>query len=286
MSPLVPARLARATRTLVVLLAWITLWGVVGSGCATTVNFTDPGGPGLIVRYAPARADSAVTRSAIKVVTFNLKFAEEIEAAVELLRENPNLRDADLICLQEMDDRGVDRMARALSMNAVYYAASIHPQNRKNFGPALLTPWPVARGWKVVLPHEGYARGQRRTATGAEVWIGDRRVRGYSVHLETLFRVSDRERRGQARAVIEDAAAWDGPLVIAGDMNDDRITEFFEKQGFLWGNRGADPSMGFLHVDHVFLRGLPVDPGTVRCGVENPGGASDHRPVWVEARVE
>jgi endonuclease/exonuclease/phosphatase family metal-dependent hydrolase len=211
-----------------------------------------------------------------------VKFAEEIDASIALLRDNPHLRQADLIALQEMDEQGVDRIARALSLNAVYYAASIHPTNRKNFGPALLTPWPVERGWKVILPHEGFGRHQRRTATAADVRVGDRLVRAYSVHLEGLFRVSESQRRDQVGAVIDDAAGWNGPLVVAGDMNDNRIAEYFEEHGFDWGNRKAGASIWFLSLDHVFVRGLTPFSAAMRSGVEDPSGASDHKPVWVE----
>lgn len=270
-------------RSLLAVFVVAGLWAVGGSGCASTINFSDPKGPGLIVHYAPARSDSAVAPRVLRVVTFNVKFAEEIDAAIALLRGNSRLRNADLIALQEMDDRGVDRIARALSLNAVYYAAFLHPTNQKNFGPALLTPWPVERGWKVILPHEGYNRGQRRTATGADVRVGERLVRGYSVHLETLFGMSASERRDQAGAVIEDAAGWNGPLVIAGDMNDASIPEYFEAHGFRWATREAGASMLFLALDHVFLRGLTAFSAAIRSGVEDPIGASDHKPVWVEA---
>ncbi len=283
MNCFVPMPESGALRSLLVVFVVAGLWAVGGSGCASTINFTDPKGPGLIVRYAPARSDTAVARRVLRVVTFNVKLAEEIDAAIALLRENSRLRDADLIALQEMDDRGVDRIARALSLNAVYYPAAIHPTNRKNFGPALLTPWPVERGWKVLLPHEGYGRGQRRTATGADVRVGERLVRTYSVHLETLFRLSEGERREQVGAVIKDAAGWNGPLVVAGDMNDARIPEYFEAHGFHWASREAGASKWFLALDHVFLRGLTPFSAAIRSGVEDPGEASDHKPVWVEA---
>jgi len=272
----------RALRCLQVVFVAFALCAAGVSGCASGVNFTDPAGPGLIVRYAPARSDAAVTRRVLRVVTLNVKFAEEIDAAIAALRGNPRLRDADLIALQEMDDRGVDRIARALSLNAVYYAASIHPTNRKKFGPALLTPWPVERGWKVLLPHEGFGRRQRRTATGANIRVGERLVRAYSVHLETLLRMSEGERRDQAAAVIENATGWNGPVVVAGDMNDFRIPEYFEAYGFQWANRGAGASTWLLGLDHVFLRGLAPSSRAIRSGVEDPSGASDHKAVWVE----
>jgi len=279
----VPMPEPRALLRLLVVFVMAGPWVAGGSGCASTLNFTDPKGPGLIVRYAPARSDTAAAHRVLRGVTFNVKFAEEIDATIALLRGNSHLRDAGLLALQEMDGQGVDRIARALSLNAVYYPAAIHPRNRKQFGPALLTPWPVERGWKVLLPHEGYSRGQRRIATGAAVRVGERLVRTYSVHLETPFQVSASERRDQVGAVIADAAGWNGPLVVAGDMNDARVPEYFEAHGFQWANREAGGSTWwFFALDHVFLRGLDAFSGAIRSGVADPSGASDHRPVWVE----
>ena len=258
------------------------LLALAALSCAPVPNFSDPLGPGLLLRYAPARADTLAGPRDIRIVTFNLKFAEKIDEAIELFRENPRLRGADVVALQEMDDLGVDRLARSLKMNGVYYAASIHPSNRKNFGPALLTPWPVENTWKVILPHEGHARGQRRTATGAMVRIGGRLVRVYSVHLETPLRMGEGKRRDQVREILKDAEGWSGPMVVAGDMNDDEIVSTFEEHSLVWANCDAGPSLGPLAYDHVFLRGFVI-PGT-QCGVEDPQGASDHRPVWVVAR--
>ena len=237
------------------------------------------------MHYAPARTDSDATPASIRIVTFNVKFAEDVAGAITVIRDTPELRGADLIALQEMDERGVDRIARALSWNGVYYAASVHPNTGKTFGPALLSPWPITRGWKVLLPHQGYARAQRRVATGAEVLIGRLRVRAYSVHLEMLLRMSEEKRTDQARAVLEDAADWPGPVVVAGDLNDDRMGTIFESRGYAWVTRGVPRTVGIFSYDHIFARGLGGSPGEPASGVADARGSSDHRPVWAVVEV-
>jgi endonuclease/exonuclease/phosphatase family metal-dependent hydrolase len=246
------------------------------SGCANVSNFTDPKGPGLLVSYAPK---SAASPKSLRVVTFNIKFAREIDKAIGVLRDTPELQHADFIALQEMDDRGVDRIAQALSMNAVYYAASIHPSSGKPFGPALLSRWPIERGWKLLLPHQTHIRAQRRVATAALVRVGTKQVRVYALHLEAPYRLTERDRWDQARAVIDDARTWGGPVIVVGDMNDEVLGQLFEKSGYTWVTKGLGATMGPLSFDHVFTRDLgPV----LASGKADAKGASDHRPVWAE----
>ena len=258
---------------------WVALLAVLSlAGCANVTNFTDPKGPELFVNYAPPRSQAP---ESLRVVTFNIKFAKEIDKAIEVLRDTPELRSTDFIALQEMDDKGTERIARALNMNAVYYAASMHPVSKKPFGPAILTPWPVERGWKVLLPHQTHIRSQRRVAAAAIVRVGTRDVRVYSLHLEAPFRVRERKRREQAAAVIEDAKDWTGPVVIAGDLNDSILNDLFEKAGYVWGTKGLGPTVGPLSFDHVFAKG--VGPW-LKAGKADAKGASDHRPVWAVFR--
>jgi endonuclease/exonuclease/phosphatase family metal-dependent hydrolase len=260
-------------RAVLLVLAAISL-----AGCANVTNFNDPKGPALYVNYAPP---STQAPESLRVVTFNIKFAKEIDKAIEVLRDTPELRDADFISLQEMDDQGTDKIARALHMNAVYYAASLHPVSQKPFGPAILTRWPVERGWKLILPHQTHIRSQKRVAACAIVRVGRRDVRVYSLHLEAPFRVRERKRREQAVAVIEDAKTWSGPVVIAGDLNDSLLNDLFETAGYEWGTKGLGPTVGPLEFDHVFTKG--VGP-LLRSGKSDAKGASDHRPVWAVFR--
>jgi endonuclease/exonuclease/phosphatase (EEP) superfamily protein YafD len=179
-----------------------------------------------------------------------------------------------------MDEAGVDRIARALGLNYAYYPASIHPANGKYFGPAVLTRWPIERSWKVLLPHGGWTRGQRRTATGAIVRVGPTRLLVYAVHLETPVQISDRERRDQVNAILADAADFSGPIVIAGDFNSQSIGGLLRRHGYRWHTRHVGPTVAWFSWDHIFSRGLTVPQPASAGVIPDVQGVSDHRPVW------
>jgi endonuclease/exonuclease/phosphatase family metal-dependent hydrolase len=248
------------------------------AGCARTTNLLDPASPRFAGAYAPADPDRAGT-APIRIVTFNIKLARRIGRAIEVLRSD-SLRGADILALEEMDDVGVDRIARALRLNYVYYPGSIHPTDRKYFGPALLSRWPIERSWKLLLPHEGRIRHQRRTATAAEVLVRGRRIRVYAVHLETPFKVSDADREDQARTILADASGFDGPVVIAGDFNSYPVGQVLARGGYRWLTARLAPTISYFSWDHIFVRhlmpALPASTGVVR----EVHGASDHHPVW------
>lgn len=247
-------------------------------GCAPMSNLLDPTSPRFEGHYARSSPAARPAAAPLRIVTFNIKFAREIDRAVAVL-ESDSLRDADIVMLQEMDERGVDRIARALALNYAYYPASVHPGTGRYFGPAVLSRWPIERSWKLLLPHEGWGRRQRRTATAALVRANGVRVLAYAVHLETPIRLSEAGRRDQARAVMRDARRHAGPVVIAGDFNSQAIGPVFEAAGYRWATRRVGPSVSVFAWDHIFARG--VLPAAGRAGVvREVRGASDHRPVW------
>jgi len=258
----------------------LALWTVAAliAGCAHTTNLLNPTTPRFSADYAKPVADSAAAPR-LRIVTFNIKLARRIDRAIEVLRSD-SLRDADIVALEEMDDAGVDRIARALRLNYVYYPGSIHPTDHKYFGPAILSRWPIERSWKLLLPHEGRIRHQRRTATAAVVRVRGLRVRVYAVHLETPFRVSDAAREDQVLAVVSDASGFAGPVVIAGDFNSYGIGPVLVRHGYRWLTARVGSSISYFSWDHIFVRHLaparPASAGVVR----EVHGASDHRPVW------
>jgi endonuclease/exonuclease/phosphatase family metal-dependent hydrolase len=256
------------------------LSAVLWLGCARTSNLLNPNAPRFSGAYAVPT--TAVAPPRLRIVTFNVKLARRIDRAIEVLRSD-SLRAADIIALEEMDDTGVERIAQALQLNYIYYPGSIHPTDHKYFGPAVLSRWPIERSWKLLLPHEGRVRHQRRTATAAILRLGTRRVLAYAVHLETPIRVSDKGRVDQVRAVLSDASGFPGPVVIAGDFNSYGVGPLLVRQGYRWLTARVGPTISFFSWDHIFVRGLqparPASAGVVR----QVHGASDHHPVWAVA---
>ena len=263
-----------------VLRSSIQLAALLGAACAPVVNLSDPAGPRFEGRYAPAAAASPAG-SAIRVATFNVKLARRVDRAIEVIRATPELRDADVLAMQELDDHGADSLARVLGWNYVYFPGAIHPTDHKLFGPAVLSRWPIDSAWKLVLPHESNVRRQRRTATAALVRVRGVPVRVYAVHLEIQTRASRAEREDQVAAVLADAAGAPEPVIIAGDFNSWSIGEYLTARGFTWPTRDLGRTVLMFDWDHIFARGLSpaADPAGL---VRDVRGASDHRPVWAE----
>lgn len=256
----------------------IVLLALLASGCAPTTNLLNPSSPSFSGSYARPSSDTSVSRQ-LRIVTFNIKLGRNIERAIEVLGSD-SLAGADVISLQEMDEVGVERIARALKLNYAYFPGSIHPVDHRYFGPALLSPWPIERSWKLILPHEGRIRRQRRTATGAVLRIRGQRVQAYAVHLETQLKISEAGRRDQVLTILRDAAGFSGPVVIAGDFNSQGIGPYLVKHGYGWVTARVGPSIAFFSWDHIFVRHL-APRGVQGSGmVRNVHGASDHRPIW------
>jgi endonuclease/exonuclease/phosphatase family metal-dependent hydrolase len=264
--------MARARHLVSVLLA------LVLASCATARNYPDPAGP----RFAGEYAGQPRPRT-IRVVSYNVKYGRNITGAAALLASDVRLRNADVVSLQEMDQAGVDCLARSLGVNYVYYPAAVHPSDHRNFGNAILSPWPIEDDAKLVLPHPGRFRKMQRIAVAATVRMwGELPVRVVSVHLETPVSVGPGAKRDQARAVVASAASYPRVLV-AGDFNGHGfIEDVFPPAGFLWLTRNVGNTISHFSWDHLLTRGLrPVgcaSVGTVPNGLK----VSDHLPVWAE----
>ena len=270
------------SRLRVALLALATSWAVCGlSACATAQNYPDATGP----RYHGEFVGQPQAPT-IKVVTLNLKYGRQVATAIQLLREVFALRDADVIALQEVDDAAVSAIARALSLNYVYYPGAVHPRTGRDFGNALLTRWPIEADAKLLLPHPGRFRKMRRIAVAATLRVRDVPLRCYSVHLETPWAVSAAERRDQAAVVVADAAGFERVLV-AGDFNNQSIVaRAFQDAGFRWITQGEGHTISHFTWDHVFTRGLRLrDIGSAGVVTESRR-VSDHKPVWAELVLE
>ncbi len=250
------------------------LVGALGAACATASNY---GGAGP--RYAGADLLAPIAGGdTIHVVTFNVKYAVRVQEAIQLLRADTALRDADIVLLQEMDEPGARAVADSLRMSWVYYPASRHPRTGRDFGNAVLARWPIADDRKVVLPHLARWRRSQRVAVGATVLVGDLPVRVYSVHLATMIGNGPTKRREQLAAVLDDAASYPA-VVIGGDFNSESVAEIAAERGYAWPSRGLPHTNALWTFDHVLLRGLALArDGAI--GVRDAAGASDHKPVW------
>jgi endonuclease/exonuclease/phosphatase family metal-dependent hydrolase len=245
-------------------------------GCPQALNYEDPAGPRFAKSYGspPEHAPEA-----LRVVTFNIQFSRHIDRALGLLEEHPQLRDADLLLLQEMDAQGVDELAQALGMSYVYYPAVVHPKTDRDFGNAVLSRWPIVDDAKLVLPHEARFDHSRRTATRVTVQLGDTQVLVYSAHLATPIDLGEGDRKDQFRAILDDAGDAE-TVIIGGDFNDRVMAVVAARKGWQWPTRFLGRTSRFGGVDHVVTRGFADSSSAGK--VKKNEEASDHFPVWVE----
>lgn len=248
--------------------------------CAPTVNLLNPTSPRFEGAYAGAvPAAPTAYPERVRVVSFNIKLADQIGRAIEVLQQTP-LTGADVISLQEMDESGVERIARALHLNYIYYPGAIHPTRHRYFGPAILTPWPISETRKLILPHEGWGRHQMRDVTAATITIRGSCLRVYAVHLETQLKASPKDREDQVDTVLADAATTHCPVVVAGDFNSKGIGYYLERQGFAWPTQHVGKTISIFSWDHIFARGLNLPDSAVAGKLREVRGASDHLPIW------
>ena len=250
--------------------------------CQAISNYGDDAGPLFNGNYAstPTNFDGI-----LKVISWNIKFSEKIPEALGDFVEFAELTDADIILLQEMDQDGVDALARTLSYNYVYFPASIHTHHERNFGNAILARWPIHDAEKLLLPHQNPKNQQTRIAAKADVAVEDMEVLTYSVHTETFW-LPPAQRAAQVQTLIDDVDSGMQHVIIGGDFNTltpvsvAAVADRFEQAGFQWATEGVGSTVESvpipLTMDFIFTKGMTVlDAGSVE-GVD----ASDHRPIW------
>jgi len=223
------------------------------------------------------------------VVTYNIQKGLAVDKAGEAFQRVERLREVDVILLQEMEETGVEQLARWLRANYVYYPAFTR-QNGRNAGNAILTRWPLADARKVILPRRHPVSGQLRIGVRAAVNVAGKSVAVYCVHTETYSTLAS-HRNAQVAAIVDDIGPGESPVIVGGDFNSvsrrsiQRLTVQFAAIGLSRVSADAGPTITKLRfrsiVDHVFARALdPIASGTVE-GAD----ASDHVPLWVQLAV-
>src|SRR5206468_1897387 len=123
--------------------------------------------------------------------------------------------------LQEMDEKGVEVIAKTLNLNYLYIPIQYRNSAKKDVGNAILTKGTIDCPEKLILPHSKWLSKGRRLVTIAEVSIGEKKILVYSVHTETVV-MSKKKRMDQIDTIIEHAKT-ELPnykyVLIGGDFN-------------------------------------------------------------------
>ena len=234
---------------------------------------------------------SQLTPHDLKVVSFNLYHCRNIEEAIDLFKDTPELKDADFILLQEKDFNGIKLFADALQYNYVYYPSAVHQKFRKDFGNAVLSKWPIVDNEKIILTGN-YEEHLQRIAVGITALVGEKKLKVYSIHQGVL--IESDERSIQLEKVLQNLDPSIEKIIIGGDFNTITkrnlkvVSETFKKHQFNY----ATKEIGWTYqiklllykkfiLDHIYTRGIEVmESGRIVNFV-----ASDHIPIWVKFKL-
>ncbi len=252
------------------------------AGGPAATNYTDPAGPLVTGRFAPAPSSTA---DDLVVVTYNLRYGEGISEMIAAFQTIEPLPAADFVLLQEMDEAGVVALARALGYDYVYAPASV-AEDGDDFGNAILSRWPLSDARKIILPGLHPLSGQQRTAIRTTARVGDTDVLLYSTHIE-IATAPVELRVGQMAAVLADVPDDAERVIIGGDYNVvtgegvETLAEQYAAGGLDHATPGLGPTLTRYGLrpsaaDHLFTRGFDV----LDAGVLGDVSASDHFPVW------
>lgn len=247
----------------------------------------------------PASAEGSLPRR-LRVVTFNVH-REAGDKVIDGIRGDAELRDADLIVLQEVHRKEPAgepcSAACSLGKDLGYYSvyAPGHVQGDGTDGVAIVSRAPILSTQVLELPaFEIGFNNSRRVALVATVLVDGAPVTVYAVHLTN--RLTVRERRAQMLPVLEHAKQQTTPVIIAGDMNtvpftflgnvvpiptgaqDDRLEDLVRAHGFETPcvRSGATFRRMGMKLDAIYTRGFL----THQFATAQAGRISDHLALW------
>jgi len=236
----------------------------------------------------PEAADS------LNVVTFNIKKARKIELAIAEMKALEKKTPVDIYLLQEMNEEGVEAIAKGLGLNYLYIPIAYDKSDKKDIGNAILTKGTIAHPEKLILPHAKWQNQQRRAVTIGEVNIHQKKILVFSVHTETVA-MSRKMRLDQVDSVIrygQEEASHYKYVLIGGDFNtafpkySHSVVNKFNSNGFDWQTARvgstAKAMMGLVTPvnDYLFSKGFVC----TNAYAIRDSRSSDHFPVFATLR--
>ena len=220
----------------------------------------------------------------MNIVTYNIRFGLGLDRRIDLARVADTVRDADIICLQEVERfwkrSGVIDQPEILGRHLkgfywVYFPAfDVDASERENdgavvnrrrqFGPMVLSRWPLRASRHILFPKLGTVNYFNMDTGGIECVVdtpsGPLRV--YSVHLSAI---STRERLMQIDRLLEchrnaqtNGGAWTGDGLLSDAVEAKHLVD----QN--WSNGEAPPPMPQLTVMMGDFNSEPESPEYTR----------------------
>lgn len=255
--------------------------------CGTVQVYNEPDRP--VFHSGETTLQAAEQADSLSVVTFNIRKAVKTQLAASELQQFQKTRNADVFLLQEMDEKGVEEIAKTLGLNYLYIPIVHQISAKKDVGNAILTKGTITCPEKLLLPHAKPLSKSRRLVTIAEVTVHGEKILVYSVQTETVV-MSRKKRMDQVDAIIEHARMQLPSfkyVLIGGDFNtlfskSSRLAvEKFRNGGFDWSTATvgttASAFFGLLKPrhDYIFSKGLKL----IDASKMETSKSSDHFPV-------
>jgi endonuclease/exonuclease/phosphatase family metal-dependent hydrolase len=159
-------------------------------------------------------ADSSnVFDGTLGVVTWNLHFGEKLDKIIATLEKTKELHEPDLLLLQEIDAEGVDRIARHLRYNYIYYPTVFSHKREKEYGLAILSAWPLKDAERILLPNWLPGWVENRFLIKAVTSVNGQDITVYNTHFDVAWM------RHQGDFLGEKLASPEGLTVLGGDFN-------------------------------------------------------------------
>ncbi len=274
---------------------------VVAPVACGRLNHPAPANTTAISRSRPSLQKDA---RVVRVATYNVHM-ESAKAIQEAIQKNTQLRTADILLLQEIEaheGEGTSRaeqVAKALEMSFAY-APGYGLRSGGSHGVAILSRFPLRDVQVIELPFfHVVVNSARRVALAATISMSGHDVRIISVHLDN--RINPGKRKRQMEPALEAAREFQGPVIIAGDLNtspfcwvgslvpipcglqDNAMEERAHHNGLASpvANIGATSTWLSMKLDAIYTRGFTERASAVESSVR----LSDHFPMWVDLEL-
>jgi endonuclease/exonuclease/phosphatase family metal-dependent hydrolase len=281
------------------------------AGC---VDNSDPGGPWVDAttitgtfapEFGPAPAERPPPEHTLRIASWNLKTAPDPDNLAAQILASHDIALADVIFTQEIESHPdesasrAQRLATALGMTWIYAPARV--EGNGTHGIAILSRYPLEAAAVRELPFvDRPISTVHRIALGADVVIGNDRIRVVDIHLDTRLSASDRIR--QMHAAVNDVGedmvaggdlntqpwAWvDGTVpvtsteAVVGEEHARIIDDYMAQNRFAGAIPPTTATMRIpvfsMRLDNLYARGYSMTASDV----EHVDG-SDHWPVWFD----
>lgn len=248
----------------------------------------------------------------IRIATFNVFYGKDPNRIASAIKNNPNLKDADIFLLQEIEAHADEAKERAqaiaddLGLQCVYAPARESGKETKLFGThgiAILSRFPI-KEFQVVPLREYDLRynTRKRIALNAVLEIDNQLVQVCNVHLD--LRINIKDRLDQINDVLKKLDSHHiQKIILGGDFNTvpiywaGRVIPIFysnQRSRFHKFLKGAgyqtrlsdightmEQKIVKFSLDSIYTKGVEISG----FGVERDVSVSDHKPVWADIEL-